>query len=96
MERIFLNNNTGNVGVNTNSPTEILDVNGSARIREVLQIQPSGTVLVELQEGGVGEGVIGINGPNGNRNAVITQPGGNPNYGFFGVHNENGFASGRR
>ena len=38
--QIIINAQTGNVGVNTTTPTETLDVNGSLRVRKITQIGP--------------------------------------------------------
>lgn len=38
---ILLKSQTGNVGVNTTTPTQTLDVNGSLRVRKITQVGPS-------------------------------------------------------
>jgi hypothetical protein len=34
----------GNVGIGNHTPTELLDVDGSAKIKDVLKMTPTGTV----------------------------------------------------
>ena len=83
---------SGLTGLGTNLPTEQLDVEGNARVRGQLQIQPANSTLnmVEIKAGSTGNGILEMFGSNGNRNAILTGIGSGSNYGFLGVHDNNG------
>ncbi len=90
---LFVDASEDKIGIGTNSPSFILDVDGGiAGTSQVGHRNVAGTLLSFLNHTVGGSGAIAVHGANGNLNLLVSHYSGYPNNGGLGVYDSIGAA----